>query len=336
MKDNPSTLLVMAPATYRQQFGRTELDRLGTMATLGDPICVESLAEVSAERLAHTEVLLTSWGCPRVTGEHLDRMPRLGAIIHAAGSTRHLVPDTVYDRGIVVSSAAAANAVPVAEYTLAAIIFAGKRALPLAAGRPAGPTAWTTTNEGSALSNLGRTIGIVGFSQIGRKVLELLSVLDHGPVLVADPFADADAVRSAGGLLVSLEEVLRRAEILSLHAPLLPTTVGMIGAAQLALLPDGATLINTARGGIVDHDALLAECGSGRLDAILDVTEPEPLPHEHPLRALANVTITPHLAGALGTETRRLTHHALDALSAYGAGADLPGAIDAARSLLIA
>jgi phosphoglycerate dehydrogenase-like enzyme len=89
----------------------------------------------------------------------------------------------------------------------------------------------------------------------------------------------------------------------------------MIGARELALLPDGATLINTARGVLVDHDALLLECSSGRLDAILDVTEPEPLPATSPFFDLPNVVITPHLAGSLGAETRRMSDHAIDELA---------------------
>jgi phosphoglycerate dehydrogenase-like enzyme len=108
--------------------------------------------------------------------------------------------------------------------------------------------------------------------------------------------------------------------VLSLHAPSLPATHHLIAADQLAALPDGATLINTARGALLDHDALLGECRTGRLDALLDVTDPEPLPDDHPLRALPNVAITPHLAGSLGTEARRLADSALDELAAYAAG----------------
>src|SRR5699024_11780312 len=164
-----------------------------------------------------------------------------------------------------------------------------------------------------------------------RRVLDLLRVLETGPVLVADPIADPDAVRSAGGELVELPDLLTRAEICSLHAPLLPSTEGMIGAAELALLPDGATLINTARGGILDHHALLTECAAGRLDAILDVTDPEPLPVGHPLLGLPNVTITPHVAGSLGSETRRLSAFALDAPPAHLESRPLPGALTAER-----
>ncbi|WP_235939462.1 hydroxyacid dehydrogenase [Occultella kanbiaonis] len=332
----PRVLLVMDRATFALQFGPDEQARLAELATLGDPVVVGGLADVHPGRLAETEVLITSWGCPPITAAQLDAAPHLRVLLHAAGSVRGLVPPDFHGRGVQVATAATMNAVPVAEYTLAAVILAGKRALPLAQVGRTQPTGWQNSFATRSLSNLGRTIGIVGFSTIGRRVLELLRVLETGPVLVADPFADPDRVRAAGGELRPLPEVLGRAEILSLHAPLLPSTQHLIGRAELGLLPDGATLINTARGGIVDSAALLAECASGRLDAILDVTDPEPLPTGHPLLALPNVTVTPHLAGSLGSETRRLSHFALDGLAAYAAGEPLPGAVTPEASELSA
>ncbi|HWU27805.1 MAG TPA: NAD(P)-dependent oxidoreductase, partial [Microbacterium sp.] len=120
-----------------------------------------------------------------------------------------------------------------------------------------------------------------------------------------------------------------RVSVLSLHAPALPSTHHMISVRELAALPDGATVINTARGALLDHDALVAECRTGRLDAVLDVTDPEPLPLDSPLLDLPNVALTPHLAGSLGTETRRLTDSALDELQAYASGVPLLYPMDA-------
>jgi phosphoglycerate dehydrogenase-like enzyme len=122
---------------------------------------------------------------------------------------------------------------------------------------------------------------------------------------------------------VPLDELLPRVDVLSLHAPALASTHHMIGQAELAALPDHATLINTARGSLVDTSALEAECASGRINAILDVTDPEPLPAESPLYALPNVMITPHLAGSLGSEIYRMTDAALDELERYVTGRDL-------------
>ena len=128
---------------------------------------------------------------------------------------------------------------------------------------------------------------------------------------------DVETIAAAGATLTALDELLRRVDVLSLHAPELPETRHMIAAAELALLRDGATVVNTARGSLIDTDALIAECVSGRLDAVLDVTEPEPLPVDSPLYRLPNVSITPHIAGSLGSETRRMSDAALDELARW-------------------
>ncbi|NUT22569.1 MAG: hydroxyacid dehydrogenase [Hamadaea sp.] len=317
----PQALLVMRPDTFRIQFGPEELRRLRSLADLGDPIWSDDLdAPHTRARLAETEVLLTSWGCPTLTAERLDAAPKLRAVLHCAGSVRSLVSDEVWNRDILVTSGAEANATPVAEFTLAAIIFAGKKAHLLAAEARANRADWYSVAAREDLSNFGRTIGVLGFSRIGRRVVERVQTLDTAEVLVTDPYADAASVAATGGRLVELDELLTRSEILSLHLPELPQTRNAIGVRELALLPDGATVINTARGGVIDHEALERECATGRLNAILDVTEPEPLPEGSLLYQLPNVMITPHIAGSLGSETRRMSRQALDELERFIAG----------------
>jgi phosphoglycerate dehydrogenase-like enzyme len=302
--------------SYQAHFDQPRLARLRQLVTLGDPTWVDELdSPVARARLARVEVLVTSWGVPALTAARLAAAPALRAVFHGAGSVRPLVTDAVWGRGIRVTSAAEANAIPVAEYTLAAIILAGKKAPFIAAGQGSrGSAAW------GHLSNYRRTIGIVGFSRVGRRVVDLLGCLDSAARLVADPYADAGEVARTGATLVDLDELLPRSEILSLHAPELPATRHLIGAAELALLPDHATVINTARGSLIDPSALAAECRSGRLFAFLDVTEPEPLPLDDPLRTMPNVVITPHLAGSLGSEVLRLTDLTLDELDRWTAG----------------
>ncbi|NUT33105.1 MAG: hydroxyacid dehydrogenase [Hamadaea sp.] len=318
----PQALLVMRPDTYRLQFGAEELGRLRTLADLGDPIWSDDIdAPQTRARLAETEVLLTSWGCPALTADRLAAAPKLRAVLHSAGSVRSLVSDELWRRDILVTNAVEANATPVAEYTLAAIIFAGKKAHVLAAQARKYRDGWAAVQHREDLSNLGRTVGILGFSRVGRRVVERLRTLDTAEVLVTDPYADPVAVAEAGARLVELDELLAKSEILSLHLPALPETRRLIGARELALLPDGATVINTARGSVIDTAALESECVTGRLNAILDVVEPEPLPEDSLLYDLPNVMITPHIAGSLGSETRRLSGHALDELERYVTGA---------------
>lgn len=323
MQTKPHALVAMSRQSFDAHFDRSRLDRLAALATLGDPLWTDDLDTREAKnRLAEVDVLLTSWGAPRLTSARLAAAPRLRAVLHCAGSVRGLVGDAVWRRGIRVTSGADANAVPVAEYTLAAIIFAGKKAPFLAVDEQRAYGGWGSVTGYGDLSNYGRTIGVVGFSRIGRKVVDLLAVLGGSTCLVADPYADPDEVAAAGATLVALDEMLPRTDVLTLHAPEIPETRHLIGAAELRRLPDHATVINTARGSLIDAAALAQECAAGRLFAILDVTDPEPLPLDSPLRRLAHVMVTPHIAGSLGTEIGRLTDHTLDELARWTA--DLP------------
>ncbi|GGT02173.1 hydroxyacid dehydrogenase [Nonomuraea spiralis] len=317
----PRALLVMDPASFAEQFHEPQLRRLSELAEVGDPVSTADLDTPEARRaLRAAEVLVTSWGCPPLTAERLADAPRLRAVFHCAGSVRGFATDEVWRRGLLVTSAAGENAIPVAEFTLAAIILAGKKAPFLAQDARRHRENWPYPAHRGELSNRGRTVGVVGFSRVGRRVVDLLRVLELGEVLVADPYADADEVRAAGARPVALPELLARCDVLTLHVPALPATRHLIGAAELALLRDGATVINTARGSVLDTAALERKCAAGRIDAILDVTDPEPLPAGSPLYDLPNVMLTPHVAGSLGSETRRLSESALDELDRYVSG----------------
>ncbi|WP_101790203.1 hydroxyacid dehydrogenase [Nonomuraea indica] len=265
--------------------------------------------------LSRTEVLFTSWGCPPVTAEVLDRAPGLRAIVHAAGSVKHHVTDACWRRGIAVSSAAAANAEPVAEFTLAAILFANKRVIDIARAYRAARTSDDWEARFPGFGNYRRTIGVVGASRIGRRVIELLQPFAF-EVLVSDPYLEEDL----GARRVGLDELVAVSDVVSLHAPDLPETRHLMHAGRLAAMRDGATLINTARAALVDQAALTAELASGRLYAVLDHTEPEFLPPGSPLYDLPNVLVTPHIAGSLGGELTRMADLALDELSRYARG----------------
>lgn len=337
----PEALLVMDDRARRMQFGPEEDARLRALATLGDPVRVTAFDTPEAkERLVDVEVLVTSWGAPRITAEVLDLAPHLRAVLHCAGSVRPLVSDAVWERGLLVTNAVAENALPVAEFTVAAIFMAGKKAPFLASVARTRRADWSFVDEHGVLSNRDRTIGVVGFSRTGRQVVARLTAPGSGPesreILVADPLADPAAVAAAGARLVPLDELLAVSGIVTLHAPELPSTRKLIGARELALMPDGATLINTARGAVVDTAALERECASGRLYAMLDVTDPEPLPSSSVLYDLPNVMITPHVAGSLGTEARRMTGAALDELERYARGEALRSTVTRADMEFVA
>jgi len=260
----------------------------------GRPLTAGELARL----LADVEVCVTHWGAPKFTAAVLAHAHSLRLIAHAAGSVGSLVTPAVYERGIAVCSANEVLARYVAEGTLA-YILAGLRRVPAFDADLKGGKRWRTpTDELIPRSLFGRRVGLIGFGAVARHLLELLrpfgvSVLVFDPWVRALPAAYADWVQRA----TSLEEVLSWAEVLSVHASLTKDTYHMLDADRLALMPDGALLINTARGAIIEQAALERELVSGRLSAVLDVFEVEPLPLDSPLRGLDNVVLQPHLAG---------------------------------------
>ncbi|MBW5421908.1 hydroxyacid dehydrogenase [Streptomyces sp. BG9H] len=297
--------------------------RLASCVRLAPPVLSGPLTSPAARAvLAETEVLVTGWECPLLTPEVLAGAPRLRAVVHAAGSVKWMVTDAVWERGLVVSSAADANADPVVAFTMAAVTFGAKGALRAAAGYAAGVRpAFTERVGGDA-----RTVGVIGASRIGRRVIASLRASDAGyRVLLTDPYVTPAEAGALGVELVPLAELCRRSGIVTVHAPELPSTIGLLSEAMLRLIPDGGVVINTARGPLVDTQALARECAAGRLEAFLDVTDPEPLPAGHVLLGLPNVLVTPHIAGAQGSEVRRLGAYAVAEVERYVAGAPLRG-----------
>ncbi|MFA9563994.1 MAG: hydroxyacid dehydrogenase [Acidimicrobiales bacterium] len=273
----------------------------------------------SEELLGEAEVIVGHWGCPLVDGPMLDRAPKLGLFAYAAGTVKLTVTDAVWDRPIRVTSGANANAEPVAEFTLAAILFANKGVLWRRIGAES-VEASVDELMGRGWGNYDRTIGIVAASLIGRRVIQLLRAFPHLDVALYDPFVTPDEARELGVTKLELTELCAASDILSIHAPALATTHHMIGAEQLAALRDGATVINTARGWVLDHEALVPHLTSGRLRAVLDVTDPEPLPDDSVLRSLPNVYLTPHLAGTQGSELGRMAEYAAEEVRRWSAG----------------
>lgn len=323
VKSSPALALVMDRAVLTA----AQIERLASCCRLLDAEPLRDFASARARRLLpEVEILITSWGCPLIDSAVLDRAPDLRAIVHAAGTVKAVIADAVWQRGLLVSSAAGANAVPVAEYTLAVILLANKGVFELQRRYEALRETFSWPEDVARLGNYGKIVGIVGASQVGRRVLELLAPLDLR-VVVHDPTLDDEQVRALGGERAELDALLSAADVVSLHAPSLPSTRHMIDRRRLTLMRDGATLINTARGALVDHAALTDELVSGRLRAVIDTSEPEPLPAESPLWALPNVVLTPHVAGSLGNELARIGAFAVAEVERYTRGEPFHGRV---------
>ncbi|MFJ3834916.1 hydroxyacid dehydrogenase [Streptomyces sp. NPDC090054] len=317
----PRTLLAMDPELLPRLLDEAGSRRLLQVAESDlDVVASDFTGPGIVAALAEAEVLLTFWGTPAIDARALAAAPRLKAVVHAAGSVKHFVTEACWERGITVSSAALANSLPVAEYTVAMVLLSNKRVLQLreeyrdARGRRLD---WHL-RYGHA-GNYRRTVGIVGASRIGRRVIELLCPYDLELVLY-DPYVTERAAELLGARRVALDELCRISDVVSLHAPALPETRSMIDRRRLGLMRDGATLINTARGSLVDGPAVTDELASGRLQAVIDVTEPEVLPAGSPLYDLPNVVLTPHVAGSMGNELHRMADSAIGEIARYAAG----------------
>jgi phosphoglycerate dehydrogenase-like enzyme len=225
-------------------------------------------------------------------------------------------------RGIVVCIAADAPTVSTAEHSVTLILAAAKRLVPNQLRLRAGSGDYFVANE--AIELAGRTLGLVGYGRIARRVGRALAALDMD-VVACDPY-----LSDAGGVeLVPLAELLDRADVISVHAPLTDDTRGLFDAAAFAAMRPGVVFVNAARGGLVDQDALLAALDSGQVGAAgLDVTDPEPLPVDHPLLQRDDVIVTPHIASSTDAGKLRLYEHAIDNALAVLAGRTPPHVVN--------
>ena len=270
--------------------------------------------------LRGVEIVLSTWGMPKMTEDILDAAPDLRIIIYGASSVKGFVTDALYDRGITVTTAALANGTAVAEFTVALITLSLKNAWAhLAALRRDGRAAWRRADHGPSRGTHRAAIGIIGASATGRETIRLLKGYIC-QILVADPFLSPDEARALGVEKAELDDLMARCDVVSLHAPNLPHLRHMINAERLRQMKDGAVFINTARGALVDEEALIAELRTGRILACLDVTDPEPPVEGSPLYALPNVILTPHLAGGMGADCRRVGELCIQELERYLAG----------------
>jgi len=293
----PKVFITAYGDNRREMFTERMLDRLREFA---EPVLNDLdrplTADEAKERIADCDAILTTWGTPKFTTREVKAAPRLRVIAHAAGSLRSVVDPEVLDLGVTVTHAAAGIAPMVGEMALALTLACLRRLTQHDRVMKRDPHLGEERRPDANMTLLGARVGLVGFGWTAREYVRLLEPFGCD-VCACDPFASAEAAAEHGVRLVSLEEALRHSRVVSLHAAKLEFTHHMIGREELAMLPDGAVLINTARGSLIDEEALIAELRTGRIWAGLDVTESEPPGEDSPLRSLPNVILTPHVAG---------------------------------------
>jgi len=293
--DNPLIALAVTRDMRKACFSDETMSRLEALGQLRveDPETVDE--EVTKRIIKDANAVVTCWGTScRFTAEVLDQAPELKILAHSAGSMRGFFSDALWERDIVVTGAAPALAVGVAEFTLGMMLCSCKRVWETSAESRQGR--WTRSLRTAIIEPFQITIGIVAASLVGRHVMKLLQSFEV-EVLVYDPFITAEDAQALGATKVELDELVRRSDVVSDHLPNLPATQKLISAELIQSMKDGAIFINTARGATVDEGALVEELKTGRISACLDVTDPEPPRPDSPLWSLPNVVLTPHIAG---------------------------------------
>jgi len=271
--------------------------------------------------LKDAEALITTWDSPRFSDDLTTMAPRLRVIGHCGGEVKSRFPSSLFER-LTITNASAPMSRPTAELGAALLLYSARNVdfYRQEMAKRSNQIYEDVHLHGSSESLIGQTVAMIGFGRIGRALVDLLIGFDM-KWLVHDPYAEQSLSRKYPVRFVSLKELLPKAHLLVLTAALTEQTCGMLGRKQLAALPDGATVINIARGGLIDLEALKMEVSQGRLRCAIDVTDPlEPLPVGHPLRNMKGAVMTPHVAGS-GRQVREdIANVVLDDLERFFRG----------------
>jgi phosphoglycerate dehydrogenase-like enzyme len=276
--------------------------------------------QTQSATLQEADVLFGGWGMPMMDTSFLALVPRVKAVFYGAGTIKAFTPDAFWQKGIIISSAYAANAVPVAEFTFAQIILSLKNVWP----------ATLQIRQNSAfpkdrtcIGAYGSTVGLVSLGMIGKMVLEKLRTLDV-KVIAYDPFVTPEQASEMGIELCSLEDLFQRADVVSLHTPWLKEAENLIRGSHFNSMKSLATFINTSRGAVVNEEEMIGALKlRPDLTALLDVTWPEPPVAGSPLYTLPNVFLTPHIAGSVEGECARMGRYMLEEFRRYSRGEPL-------------
>ena len=327
------TALILSPDALSSTYAEPVLSRLKHEA--GDVMVItpaENWRE-SVDALAETEVIFSGWGAPVMDEEFLGHVPKLQAIFYAGGSLRYFITPAVWARAIRVSTAQALNAIPVAEFTQSVIQLSLKRFWHYA---QVTRISQTFPADRPMPGAYGSIVGLISYGTIARRVRERLRSLDV-QVVVFDPLISESEATNEGMRKVGLDELFVVSDVVSLHTPHFQDTAGMIRGRHLDRLRPGSTFINTARGEVVNEPEMV-DVLRRRPDlvAVLDVTAPEPPAARSPLYTMANVVLTPHIAGSVGRECVRMGLAMIEEYQRFTRGEPLQWEVTEARASQLA
>lgn len=317
----PKALFLLEPGPLSQIYGESEQRDAARLADFVAPPQTKDSIAADPSPLRDVEVILSGWGMAKMDDKFLAAAPKLHTVLYGAGSIRGFVTDASWARGVAVSSAVNANAIPVAEYCVAAILWSLKNVVRF--GWRAREQGKWPRGEFPIFGAYGSKVGLITLGAISRVLLDLLKPY-HLDILVFSRSLTEEGAKKLGVRRASIDEIFRECDVVSLHTPWLKTTEGMITGAHFASMKPGATFLNTARGAVVNEPAMVEVLARRpEITAILDVTFPEPPVPGSPLYTLPNVMLTPHVAGSAGPECRRMGRWMVEELERLGKGLPL-------------
>jgi len=294
----PCLLISAGEELFESFFSPKETRRLNRAFTW-ERIGSGTISPDFRRELRTADALITTWDSPRFDAGLPQLAPRLRIIAHCGGEVKSRFAPSLF-KTLTITNAAGPMARATAEMGAALLLYCARNVdFYRAALRKQSNRIYEQVHlHGAPESMVGRTVSMIGFGRIGRALVDLMRGFDLN-WLVHDPYANRALARKYPVQFLSLKELLSKAHLLVLTAALTDETNGVLGQRNLTALPDGAAVINIARGGLIDLNALRKQVRSGRLRCALDVTDPvEPLPVNDPLRTMPGAIITPHIAGS--------------------------------------
>lgn len=321
-----SAFFCNSPKQIERVYGSGRREQLMELTALYPQVVTAENINDHIAKIRDIDVVFSTWGMFVPEDRHFAELGSLKAVFYGAGSVKSFA-EPFLERGIKVISAWAANAVPVAEFTLAQILLSCKRYFlnqqackdPERRDHGPRPCGHGAFNE---------KVAIIGAGMVGRKVIELLSPFNL-EILVVDPFLEKEFCAREPVTRVALEEAFAEAYVISNHLPNIAETVGLLDKALFASMREGATFINTGRGAQVNEGDLIQICRQRPdITFLLDVTSPEPPEKTSPFYQLPNVFLSSHIAGSLGNEVVRMADYVIREFKLWQGGMPLNYEID--------
>lgn len=311
----PKALFVVDDIIRERVYPTLIYDAITNLVDVYAPPQTAKMIQENPDILQDVEFLFSSWTCPVMDASFLKNAPNLKVVFYGAGTIKHIVSPEFWEQGVRITHSADANAITVAQFTLGQIILSLKGMWRQMQVVQQNRTFKHDRTDGGLYQS---TVGMIGLGMIGRHVCELLQPFDMH-IIAYDPYASEETAQALGVELVDLDTLFKTAHVVSLHAPWITETEGMITGKHFAAMLPHSTFINTARGALVREDEMITVL-QNRSDifALLDVTYPEPPSSDSQLYKLPNIILTPHIAGAVDSnDTRRLGVMVLDELRRY-------------------